>query len=59
MKKRPRCPVCGSLHIEESKNSNTAEKKQDIDDQKKSDQKKHNWKCFDCYRIFEKPDDAI
>lgn len=59
MKKGQRCPVCGSLHIKEATNSNNAEKKESAVSQEKTKQVKQNWKCFDCYRIFEKPDDTM
>lgn len=57
MKKGPRCPVCGSLQI---KTTNTpggdvppvAEKKEG------SSEKTFNWKCYDCYRTFDKPDES-
>ena len=58
MKKGPRCPVCGSLQIKESAASKAADLKSEAEKLKDISGKKSNWKCYDCYRIFDKPDES-
>ena len=58
MKKGPRCPVCGSLQIKESAASKPADLKSEAEKLKDISGKKPNWKCYDCYRIFDKPDES-
>lgn len=58
MKKSSRCPVCGSLHIKVL--SETGFKDKDVGENKQGGKsgEKGPWKCYDCYRQFEKPDEA-
>lgn len=58
MKKGLRCPVCGSLHIEEKPAPHPAGAELPADKAETGGAGKPNWKCFDCYRNFEKPDET-
>ena len=58
MKKGPRCPVCGSVHIEKKPAPGPAGAKPPTDKEGPETADKPNWKCFDCYRNFEKPDET-
>ena len=58
MKKGPRCPVCGSPQIKETAVSKPAGLKSEAEKQKEISGKESNWKCYDCYRIFDKPDES-
>jgi hypothetical protein len=64
MKKGPRCPVCGSVNINEVEGKNPADKAGSAT--KEGDiaaggnavsSSEFQWKCGDCYRKFEAPDE--
>ena len=59
MKKGPRCPVCGSIHIKETAKANTADKTSGTDNDKDASKCNPSWKCYDCYRNFDKPDESM
>lgn len=56
MKKGPRCPVCGSLQVKVLRASDP--QKKDESKETETSEKKDNWKCYDCYRQFPKPDES-
>jgi hypothetical protein len=58
MKKAPRCPVCGSLQIKPTPVSNPNGGKPEAEKLEKESGKESHWKCYDCYRNFEKPDET-
>lgn len=58
MKRRHRCPLCKSMSIKEitpegDKKTDNASK-----NEKTTQDKEKKWKCYDCYRIFDKPDET-
>ncbi len=59
MKKGPRCPTCKSLSIKELPLEEEKNKTQGELDDKACGEVKKKWRCYDCYRIFEKPDEAV
>jgi hypothetical protein len=58
MKKGARCPVCGSVHIEKKPAAKPAGAEPPTDKAQTDGAANPNWKCFDCYRNFEKPDET-
>ncbi len=59
MKKGPRCPTCKSLSIKELHPEEEKSKTQEKSDNKACQEAKKKWKCYDCYRIFEQPDETV
>ena len=58
MKRGPKCPVCGSLQIKVLPESDSKDKDHSGNKEEGNSEKKGAWKCYDCYRHFEKPDET-
>ncbi|MHB8109868.1 MAG: hypothetical protein ACYDHW_07535 [Syntrophorhabdaceae bacterium] len=58
MKKGPRCPVCGSLQIKIAGIANSTDDRSETGKHENDLKIKSSWKCYDCYRTFDKPDES-